>query len=110
MEPKVLALLGQTEAGKSTFCETLCKLCGENIKNPKKEPFYYLKVYGFKYKNNSFYVLNTPGDENFIGEVKWALKVADAAVLLVDITSPLKYHNIRVVELARKERVPIFVF
>ncbi|MCU4137315.1 MAG: elongation factor G [Thermodesulfobacteriota bacterium] len=110
MEPKVLALLGQTEAGKSTFCETLCKLCGENIKNPKKEPFYYLKVYGFKYKNNPFYILNTPGDENFVGEVKWALKVADAAVLLVDITSPLKYHNIRVVELARKEGVPIFVF
>ncbi len=110
MEPKVLAILGQTESGKTTFCETLCKLCGETIKNPKKEPFYYLKVYGFKYKNTPFYLLNTPGDENFIGEVKWALKVADAGILLIDTTNPLKYYNIRVAEFAKEERVPLFVF
>ncbi|PMP98022.1 MAG: hypothetical protein C0169_01050, partial [Thermodesulfobacterium geofontis] len=110
MEPKILAILGQTESGKATFCETLCKLCGETIKTPKKEPFYYLKVYGFKYKNNPFYLLSTPGDENFIGEVKWALKVADAAILLVDTTSPLKYHNIRVFEFAKEEGIPLFIF
>jgi elongation factor G len=110
MEPKVLAILGQTESGKATFCETLCKLCGETIKTPKKEPFYYLKIYGLKYKNNPFYFLNTPGDENFIGEIKWALKVADAAILLVDTTSVLKYHNIRVFEFAKEEGVPLFVF
>jgi len=110
MEPKVLAILGQTESGKATFCETLCKLCGETIKTPKKEPFYYLKIYGFKYKNNPFYLLNTPGDENFMGEIKWALKVADAGILLVDTTSILKYHNIRVFEFAKEEGVPLFVF
>uniref|UniRef100_A0A7V5XGW3 Elongation factor G n=1 Tax=Thermodesulfobacterium geofontis TaxID=1295609 RepID=A0A7V5XGW3_9BACT len=110
MEPKVLAILGQTESGKATFCENLCKLCGETIKTPKKEPFYYLKIYGFKYKNNPFYLLNTPGDENFIGEIKWALKVADAGILLVDSTSILKYHNIRVLEFAKEEGVPLFVF
>jgi len=110
MEPKVIAILGQTESGKATFCETLCKLCGETIKNPKKEPFYYLKIYGLKYKNVPFYLLNTPGDENFIGEVKWALKAADAAILLIDTTSPLKYHNIRVAEFAKEEGVPIFIF
>ncbi|MCD6548642.1 MAG: elongation factor G [Thermodesulfobacterium sp.] len=110
MEPKVLAILGQTESGKATFCENLCKLCGETIKNPKKEPFYYLKVYGFKYKNVPFYLINTPGDENFIGEIKWALKIADAAILLIDTTAPLKYHNIRVVEFAQNEGIPVFIF
>jgi len=110
MESKVLAILGQTESGKATFCENLCKLCGETIKTPKKEPFYYLKIYGLKYKNNPFYLLNTPGDENFIGEIKWALKVADAGILLVDTTSVLKYHNIRVFEFAKEEGVPLFVF
>ncbi|AEH23522.1 small GTP-binding protein [Thermodesulfobacterium geofontis OPF15] len=110
MEPKVLAILGQTESGKATFCENLCKLCGETIKTPKKEPFYYLKIYGLKYKNNPFYLLNTPGDENFMGEIKWALKVADAGILLVDTTSVLKYHNLRVFEFAKEEGVPLFVF
>jgi len=110
MEPKVLAILGQIESGKATFCETLCKICGETIKTPKKEPFYYLKIYGLKYKNNPFYLLNTPGDENFIGEIKWALKVADAGILLVDTTSVLKYHNLRVFEFAKEEGVPLFVF
>jgi len=110
MEPKVLAILGQTESGKATFCENLCKLCGETIKNPKKEPFYYLKIYGLKYKNVPFYLINTPGDENFIGEIKWALKVADAAILLIDTTASLKYHNIRVVEFAQNEGIPVFIF
>lgn len=110
MEPKVLAILGQTESGKATFCENLCKLCGEPIKFPKKEPFYYLKVYGLRYKNVPFYLLYLPGDENFIGEIKWALKVADAGILLVDTTIPLKYHNIRIIEFAKNEGVPVFFF
>ncbi len=110
MEPKVLAFLGQSEAGKSTFCETICKLCGESIKTPKKEPFYYLKIYGLRYKNIPVYILYTPGDENFIGEVKWALKVCDAAILLIDTTNPLKYHNIRLIEFSREEGIPLFIF
>lgn len=110
MEPKVLSLLGQSEAGKATFCETICKLCGETIKTPKKEPFYYLKTYGLKYKNTPVYILYTPGDENFIGEVKWALKVCDGAIILIDTTNPLKYHNLRILEFAKQENIPIFIF
>ncbi len=110
MEPKVLALIGQTDAGKVKLSEAFCKLCKETIKNTKKEPTFYLKIYGFNYKNTPFYLLTTPGDENFIGEVKWGLKVADAAILVVDATSPLKYQNVRVFEIAKEFGVPIFVF
>ncbi len=109
MEPKVLAVIGQTDAGKVKLSEALCKFCGETIKNTKKEPTFYLKIYGFNYKNTPFYLLTTPGDENFIGEVKWALKVADAGILVVDASAPLKYQNVRVFEIAKELGVPLFV-
>jgi len=107
---KVLAICGQIESGKNTFTETLCTLCGEEIKNPQKEPLTQLKVYGFNYKNIPFYFINTPGDENFIGEVKWAVKVADAVILMIDASSPIKYQTVRAYEIAKESDVPIFVF
>lgn len=109
-EPKVLAILGQTDAGKARLSEAFCKIAGEPLKSTKKETTFYLRIYGFNYKNNPFYLLTTPGDENFIGEVKWALKVADAAILVVDSANPIKYNTVRVFEIAKENGVPVFIF
>ncbi|QER42238.1 elongation factor G [Thermodesulfobacterium sp. TA1] len=108
--PKVLTILGQTDAGKARLSEAFCKVCGEAIKGQKKESNFYLRVYGFNYKDTPFYLLTTPGDENFLGEIKWALKVSDAAILVVDSSNPIKYHTIRVFEMAKEMEVPLFIF
>ena len=110
MEPKVIVLLGQTDSGKTRLAEAFCKITGAELKSSKKEPTTYLKVYGIKYKDVPVYVLNTPGDDNFIGEVLWGLRMADAGILVVDSSSPLKYQNIRVFELAKEMEVPLFIF
>lgn len=109
-EPKVLTILGQTDAGKARLSEALCRLTGESLKSTKKETTFYLRIYGFNYKNTPFYILTTPGDENFIGEVKWALKVSDAAILVVDSANPIKYNTVRVYEMAKETGVPVFIF
>ncbi len=110
MEPKVLAILGQNEGGKTTLAENLCKLCGETLKSSKKESTTYLKVYGLKYRNVSVYLLDTPGDENFIGEVIWAVNAADIGILVIDASSPLKYQVIRTFEIAQEYELPLAIF
>jgi uridine kinase len=47
MRPIVIALLGQTQAGKTQLAQSLCKLLGEPIKNTKLEPTTELRVYRF---------------------------------------------------------------
>jgi len=110
MRPIVIALLGQTQAGKTQLAQSLCKLLGEPIKNTKLEPTTELRLYRFNYQNTPFYLLDTPGDENFVGEVLWALKVADLAILVSDSTQPIKYHVKRLFGYAKKEGVPMVVF
>lgn len=110
MEPKVLAFLGQSEGGKTTLLENLCKLCGESLKSSKKESTTYLKTYGLKYKNIPIYLLDTPGDENFIGEVIWAVNAADMGVLVIDASAPLKYQVIRAFEIAQEYNLPLAIF
>ena len=110
MRPIVIALLGQTQASKTQLAQSLCKLLGEPIKNTKLEPTTELRGYRFNYQNMPFYLLDTPGDENFVGEVLWALKVADLAILVSDSTQPIKYHVKRLFEHAKKEGVPMMVF
>ncbi|MCC6048087.1 MAG: GTP-binding protein [Thermodesulfobacterium sp.] len=106
MRPIVIALLGQTQAGKTQLAQSLCKLLGEPIKNTKLEPTTELRGYRFNYQNMPFYLLDTPGDENFVGEVLWALKVADLAILVSDSTQPIKYHVKRLFEYAKKKEFP----
>jgi elongation factor G len=110
MRPIVIALLGQTQADKTQLAQSLCKLFGEPIKNTNLKPTTELRVYRFNYQNMPFYLLDTPGDENFVGEVLWALKVADLAILVSDSTHPIKYHVKRLFEYAKKEGVPMMVF
>ncbi|MCS7279165.1 MAG: elongation factor G [Thermodesulfobacteriaceae bacterium] len=110
MEPKVLAFLGQSEGGKTTLLENLCKLCGESLKSSKKESTTYLKTYGLKYKNIPIYLLDTPGDENFIGEVIWAINAADMGVLVIDASASLKYQVIRAFEIAQEYNLPLAIF
>lgn len=110
MEPKVLAILGQSESGKTSLVENLCKLCGETLKGGKKETTTYLKIYGLRYKNLPVYLLDTPGDENFIGEVIWAINAADIGILVIDASTSLKYQVIRAFEIAQEYELPLGIF
>ncbi len=106
MRPLVLSLLGAAQAGKTQLIQSLSKLLGENLKNPKIDPTTELKVYRMEFKGAPLFLIDTPGDENFCGEVLWALKVSDLALLVVDSTQPLKYHIKRLFERLKQEQVP----
>lgn len=110
MQGRVIVFLGASEAGKTTLLEKILLLNNEKIKPIKKEPTYSLKVYGTYFGEFPFYFIDTPGDENFLGEVLWALSIADLGVLIVDSTSPLKFNLVRIFEKAKEKRIPLLTF
>ncbi|MEZ0343225.1 MAG: elongation factor G [Caldimicrobium sp.] len=110
MRGRVISFFGTSESGKTTLIEKFLSLLKEKLKNPKKEPTYSLKTYGTIFGDVPLYFIDTPGDENFIGELIWAMSVSDLGVLVVDSTTPLKYHVYRIFELAKKNHLPLAVF
>ena len=95
-----LALLGHSGSGKTSLVEALLHVAGASDRfgnvtdgttvcdyDPEeiKRGFSLSsKVAPFMWKNTKINVLDTPGFLDFVGEVKQALRVADAALILVD--------------------------
>ena len=95
-----VALLGHSGSGKTSLAEALLHVAGASDRfgnvpdgttvcdyDPEeiKRGFSLAsKVAPFMWKNTKINVLDTPGFLDFVGEVKQALRVADAALILVD--------------------------
>ena len=97
---RTLALLGHSGSGKTSLAEALLHVAGASDRfgnitdgttvcdyDPEeiKRGFSLAsKVAPFMWKNTKINVLDTPGFLDFVGEVKQSLRVADAALILVD--------------------------
>ena len=97
---RTLALLGHSGSGKTSLAEAMLHIAGASDRfgnvpdgttvcdyDPEeiKRGFSLAsKVAPFMWKNTKINVLDTPGFLDFVGEVKQALRVADAALILVD--------------------------
>ena len=95
-----VALLGHSGSGKTSLVEALLHVAGASDRfgnitdgttvcdyDPEeiKRGFSLAsKVAPFMWKNTKINVLDTPGFLDFVGEVKQSLRVADAALILVD--------------------------
>ncbi len=95
-----LALLGHSGSGKTSLAEALLHVAGASDRfgnvpdgttvcdyDPEeiKRGFSLSStVAPFMWKNTKINVIDTPGFLDFVGEVKQALRVADAALILVD--------------------------
>ena len=95
-----VALLGHSGSGKTSLAEALLHVAGASDRfgnvpdgttvcdyDPEeiKRGFSLAsKVAPFMWKNTKVNVLDTPGFLDFVGEVNQALRVADAALILVD--------------------------
>ena len=97
---RTLALLGHSGSGKTSLAEAMLHIAGASDRfgnitdgttvcdyDPEeiKRGFSLAsKVAPFMWKNTKINVLDTPGFLDFVGEVKQSLRVADAALILVD--------------------------
>ncbi len=62
------------------------------------------------WKKNKVYLLDTPGDDNFLAESRMALRVADNIVFVVDAASPVKPQTSKIWTMAKDRGCPVIMF
>ena len=62
------------------------------------------------YKDKTFYILDTPGFADFVGEQRCAMRVADGALVLVNATSGVEVQTHNVWEFAETFETPAIFF
>ncbi|RUM88676.1 MAG: elongation factor G [Thermodesulfatator sp.] len=107
---RTFALLGQSGAGKTALTQAMLELAGEKFKRPPEGPTHALRVHHLTWQKVPYFFIDTPGDDNFLGETRLAAWAADFAVLVVDATSPVKVQLEKAYAAAREEGLPLLVF
>ncbi len=121
-----IAVVGNLHHGKTTFLDMLIESTHEKAWKPEQNVRYTdtrtdEQARGISIKSTPVslvlpsltgksYVLNimdTPGHSDFIGEVTAALRISDAAVLLVDAVEGVMIQTERVIEAIVRAQVPI---
>ncbi|GIQ68768.1 tetracycline resistance protein [Xylanibacillus composti] len=64
----------------------------------------------FTYRNNTYYMIDTPGHVDFSPEMERAIQVLDYAILIVSAVEGVQGHTETVWQLLHKHRVPTFFF
>ncbi|MGI6607359.1 MAG: NYN domain-containing protein [Erysipelotrichaceae bacterium] len=70
----------------------------------------YSKMANFKYKETSFYLVDTPGHNDFSSEMERSLQVADVAVLVVSGLDGVESHTVTIFNLLKYYDIPTFIF
>ncbi|WP_252216289.1 TetM/TetW/TetO/TetS family tetracycline resistance ribosomal protection protein [Clostridium sp. VAP41] len=123
---KTIGILAHVDAGKTTFAEQILyhtksirKLGRVDHKNSFLDKHDIEKQRGitvfseqalFKYNDNEYYLIDTPGHIDFSTEMERALEIMDYAILIISGVDGIQAHTETVWELLRKNDIPTFFF
>lgn len=126
MEYLTLGVLAHVDAGKTTLCERLLfknntiKSFGRVDKNEsfldyepierKRGITIFSKQAILNSEKKSVTLLDTPGHSDFVWETLSCISVMDAALLIVDRSSPISAYTLRLYRLLKENLVPTMVF
>ncbi|HEX2178120.1 MAG TPA: elongation factor G [Actinomycetota bacterium] len=121
-----VVLLGHQGSGKTTLAEALLYVSGVTTRmgsiaegntvcdfepeEIKKTISVSLSLAPFEWKGHKVNLLDAPGYADFIGEAQAAIRVADAAVLVVSAVDGIQVQHEALWRLAKKAGIPRFVF
>lgn len=107
-----IALVGHGGAGKTSLVEAMAKFAGATNRlgriedgstlsdfddeEKRRQMSVNATLVSVEYNDHKYNLLDTPGFADFVGEVKSALQVADAAIIVVDATSGVEVGTERV--------------
>ncbi|SCJ97430.1 Elongation factor G [uncultured Clostridium sp.] len=123
---KTIGILAHVDAGKTTFSEQVLyhtksirnrgrvdhKNSFLDSHNIEKERGITIFSDGavFEFKNNTYYLVDTPGHIDFSTEMERAIMVMDYAIVLISAVEGVQGHTETVWQLLRKYNVPTFIF
>ena len=67
-------------------------------------------IHHLHWKKHHIYLMDTPGDDNFVAEAVMALRAADNAVFVVDGVDPVKPQTPKVWSMIQEAGVPVVMF
>ncbi|MEX2552813.1 MAG: GTP-binding protein, partial [Actinomycetota bacterium] len=121
-----VVLLGHQGSGKTTLAEALLfvsgtitrmgsiqegnTVCDFEPEEVKKTISVSLSMAPFEWKDHKINLMDSPGYADFIGEAQGALRVADAAVLVISAVDGVQVQHETLWRLARAADIPRFVF
>jgi len=121
-----LALVGHSGAGKTSLGEAILFKAGVTTRpgdveqgntlldfDPeeiKRKISINLSIANFEWKKRHFFLIDTPGYQDFAGEVLASLKVVENALVVVDATEGVALGTERYAEVAKEYGIPRFFF
>jgi len=121
-----LAILAHVDAGKTTLNECLLFHGGIIRKMGRvdhQDSFLdfdrmekergitiYSKMANFKYQDTVFYLVDTPGHNDFSSEMERSLQVVDVAVLVISGLDGVQSHSLTIFKLLEYYHIPTFIF
>ena len=107
-----IAILGHSGCGKTSLVEAICYTSNLTKKIPnltdKSNMTYSMSLTPVEYNNFKFNLLDTPGYFDFIGDAISSLRASDAAVIVIDATTPIQVGTEKSLELT--DNIPKIMF
>lgn len=107
-----IAVLGHSGCGKTNLIDAIAYTANLTKKIPKLSDkvnmTYSMGLVPVEYNNYKFNLLDTPGYFDFSGEVISSLSASDAAVIVIDATTPIQVGTEKSLELS--ENIPKIMF
>ena len=89
-----ISILGHSGCGKTNLIEAICYTANLTKKIPnltdKTNMTYSMNLIPVEYENFKFNLLDTPGYFDFTGDAISSLRASDAAVIVIDATTPIQ--------------------
>ena len=128
MEPgkiRNIALVSQSGSGKTSLAEAMLFVAkattrlgkvdnGTSVmdfepEETKRNISISTSFHDLGWKKNSIYLLDNPGEDNFLAEALTALRVADNCLFVLDATDPVKAQTPKVWEIIRETGLPVMI-
>lgn len=123
---KTIGIFAHVDAGKTTFTEQLLYLTGSirslgrvdhktssmdtsDIEQKRGITIFASEGY-FNYKDDTYYIIDTPGHIDFSAETERAVSALDYAILLISGSSGVQAHTLTLFRLLKDYNIPVFIF
>lgn len=123
---KTIGILAHVDAGKTTFSEQLLyhmgvirqvgrvdnsnTLLDSNFIEKKRGITIFSGLASFTYKDDTYYLIDTPGHVDFSTEMERCLPILDYAIVLIGGMAGIQSHTVTLIRLLQKYSVPFFLF
>ena len=122
----IIGAYAHVDGGKTTLSEAILHKCAVlrsfgrvdhedsfldyNSYERRKGITVFTKEARFSYKDKDYVYVDTPGHLDFVGEVNRSFEILDAAIVIIDASSPLPADTISRFRYLKTLRIPVLLF